>query len=438
MKNNRLSYLLAMLMTSVVMLVLVTACNDDNGGGPEIGITAITDEDGNAITNVALGQTIFIEGFGLLEALIEINALAVTPATITNESITIEITSAIPTIATDPDVTNELVVTIPGAGEAGADLVIVNALTVLPGAPEISSISNEFAPAGEELVITGQYFFFVQDVVFPGGVSATAFTASADGTTVTATVPTVTEAGEVRVVTLSGDGGSMPRNTFMDRSGVILDGDDHLYFQDWGVGGFTEGGFDGNYINVATADAVAPESWWVGSSAFVADGSQDSTMATPNGYSGPAADYVLRMEVNVPASKPWSSGWFELATNVGDGEYFGRLMPWTSPWTNDSDDFVWYLPNSADVGTSSFHTDGKWVTIDYPMNWFAPKESGTPSGPTVADISELTANYDGFFWIRFAFQNPNEGAEPGGNGGTAMPAGLDISIDNIRIVKITN
>ncbi|RED92019.1 glycan-binding surface protein [Marinoscillum furvescens] len=421
--NNKL--LLFGLLGSVCMLF--TRCEEETLGDPEIEmVRAIAPELADqALNSVGLGETIVVKGSNLGAVTeVSINGLAVNVRStfVTNTHMVITVPDETPNIATSPDISNMLVV----KSGSGADSI---SITVLPPSPQVARISNEFANAGDEVTITGKFFFFVEDVVFPGGISSPAFVASSDGTTITATVPDgITEAGLVEVVTESGSGDSGPKQTFNDRSGVVLDWDDHTFWQNWGVNpGVTSGGFNGNYLNVQADGPITPASWWVGPTAFVVDGAQDADGLTPTGLSGPTSDYVLRMEVKVPEDKPWTSGWLEL--EIGADEYFGRWMPWTSPAPGTNN---WHVPDPADVGTAAFHTSGKWMTIDYPMAWFAPKSGGNPDPAQAINNMSTLLTDEGKFEVRMVFQNPNEGE----NGGTEIAAGLDISYDNIRVVKV--
>src|SRR5687768_9208216 len=68
-----------------------------------------------------------------------------------------------PTVATAASVSNKLVIAN-SKGETTFDF------TVLPPAPIIEAMSNEFVKAGQTLTLYGKYFYFVKDVTFPGGV----------------------------------------------------------------------------------------------------------------------------------------------------------------------------------------------------------------------------------------------------------------------------
>ena len=140
---------------SVLILTALYSCKDDEGAKKEAepAVLSITDENDAEIDAASPGDIIFINGTALSTATVQINATDVSPAIQNDEVISIQIPSAVPTVATDPDVANELTVTFPGKGENGEDLIITESFRVLPAGPTVSSISNEFAPAGEEITI---------------------------------------------------------------------------------------------------------------------------------------------------------------------------------------------------------------------------------------------------------------------------------------------
>ena len=373
-----------------------------------------------ALTGVGLGETVSIVGENLGSTYaIMVNgfSIPVRSTFVTETHVVFTIPDETPSVVThdESELSNELVLETKGGK-------ITMPITVLPPNPQVLRISNELAKGGDEITVSGNYLFYVQDVIFPGGIKATAFEAAADGKMIKVTVPEgITEAGTVTVVTQSGEDDALPLQTFNDRTGMLLDWDDFVFWQNWGVSpGVEAGDFNGNFLHISAPGPINPESWWVATSAFVADGVQDTEGITPQNLTGPAGDYVLRMEINVPASHPWTSGWFDLEN--GNDDYFGRLMPWT--------DGI-FFPDAEDVGTSAFHTNGKWMTIDYPLSAMAAKTDGNPDPQkAVKSIEDMLT--DGKFEVRFAFQNPGAGE----NGGTAIKNGLDISFDNIRVVKV--
>lgn len=445
---NMKNFLLPLMAICVLGGFFLSSCGDDE---PEVvlpAITGVVDVDDVEITSASVGSVIFIEGTGFSGAMVTMNGVEVTPSLINDNSITIQIPSSVPTIATDQSVNNEIIVTIPNVD--GEDLVLTYEFNILPGGPVVTSLSTEFGTEGDNITIWGESFFFVEKVVFPGDVEVMAsdLDISEDGKSISLKVPATSEAGVVMVVTQSGSDDSAPAYSFNDVSNVLLNWDDRAFWQNWaGVDLLTDES-NGSYFRAFQETSVTVFSWWIEATSFVVDGTADTQGLTPSNLTGAASDYVIRMDVNVPASTPWFSGWFEMEAKTASGtNVYGRLMPWTAPFIGGTNNYmIWEFPDPKDIGPdSAFHTNGEWAIIEYPVNFFFPKDSnGNPlASQAVTDISELfSQDNNDRLWIRFVFQNPghfeaaSENPDVFSNGGFDMPNGIDISIDNIRIVKV--
>ncbi len=411
-KHSIILKLLAIIIMASSSMFLVS-CEDaiDDSLPPEIEMVRVTNpEEANVpLENAGLGQTIVIVGknFHNLEE-IRINGIVTlfNPALATDTHIIVQIDDDTPTLATAPDVSNELRVVTKG-GEATKSFII------LPPPPIISSISNEFAQADETLIIKGQYFFFVEEVIFPGGVTSQDLTSSANGRTLNVVVPQgITEAGSVVVVTESGSADSAPKWRFNDRTGIFCDFEGINPFGAWGsepvIDNATPIEAGGSYLKVFGADVPSPM-WWNNAQVVPMDG-----VNFPSPTSSTPSDYAIKFELNTV--NPWNSGWFEVNLNW---TYFMRFMPWNTPkdpaehWEVDPDERI------------DFDTQG-WQTMVIPMNLFRLKPGNDPSGDMIS--------LDAFSWINgmvMAFQNPDP------------PRGVEIDelhllFDNFRLVRIAN
>ena len=72
------------------------------------------------------------------------------------------------------------------------------------GDPTVRSLAAPIVKPGEELVISGAYLDMIQKVVFAGGVEVTDFTVSEDGKTLTVSIPSNAQSGDVVAVDFAG------------------------------------------------------------------------------------------------------------------------------------------------------------------------------------------------------------------------------------------
>lgn len=307
---------------------------------------------------------------------------------------------------------------------------------VLPPAPVVNSMSNEWAKSGETVTIKGNYF--VEDSSNPIVVSFSGVEVPHDDITVSMTeltfaVPAGAPAGRVTVTTYSGTGRS--KFQYLDDRNILFDWDGSR-------GGFAEGygwrsgaglvhtpgadGFpalDGNYI-VFTSDlqGEAGADWAEDPLSFNYWPDEGSTSAHPELSSLPTfASYIdkygvggltLKFEYLIPASNPWGScamqlmfsGNKQVTSANGNNNYFsdatfprGLWRPWTS--------------------AEPYDTGGKWMTASFPLTTFIYTCEGKDSG-SVIDKSQLTG-LSFFVW------------HGGVNGTACTPV---IAIDNIRVV----
>jgi hypothetical protein len=325
------------------------------------------------------------------------------PTMATNTHLVFSISDETPTVATAQDVPNEIKL-VSDDGEVNYSI------NILPPAPEVETISNEMAKAGETLTITGKYFFFLQEVVFPGGVTVTDMENNSTGTVMTVTVPEgITQAGTIQVTSESGTGTLSPMYRFNDPTGIFNNFDDLNFFAPWGpkpvLGNADPAPIDGNYVRVTGTDVPAPM-WW-----------NNDQVIPMGGFSWPvttgdASEYALKFEMNTPVA--WNSGWFEWTLGW---TYFYRLKPWD---VNPDEDEYWEIS-----GTRTPTPENEWVTVVVPLNKFRLK-GDAPDGAPIATLDEL-AGKD----IVMAFQVPGEE-----NGGLPISE-LHVCMDNFRLVKIT-
>lgn len=397
-------------------LVLVS-CEDDTDDmlPPVIHMirTNVPEEGDIPIDDGGLGQTIVIVGdhFQTLKK-IYINELLTDflPTFVTRTHIVITIDDETPTIATDPDATNTIRL-VNAAGETTRDF------NILPPPPLVYSICKEFAQPGDSLTIEGLYFYFVEEVAFPGEIISTEFVSSADGRTIRVKVPEgITEAGTVEVITRAGSDNPLPLYRFNDREGMFCDFDDINTFAP-GDGDPPEvvnepDPVDGYYVKMQKFNIPAPM-WWDGDNTL-------NLFFDVEEFNHEAADpseFSLKFEFNTAVSI--KSGWFEMRIyEQGEEGYFYRFMPWNTPSNPEE---YWNIGTRHD-----FYTDG-WKTMIVPLNLFREKPENNPDGDTMTSVSELK-DMNRFV---MAFQNHMPPmAEP--------ISELHLWFDNFRIVRISN
>ncbi|MDF1547175.1 MAG: glycan-binding surface protein [Bacteroidales bacterium] len=395
----------------LALAAVISSCKKEDSGAPTVTNIRSTDPAFADISlgTVGLGQIIAIQGTFLeTTKSVTINnfPVIVNPAYATNSNIIITVPDETPTLATDPDVPNELVIET----EYGVTTI---PLVVLPPPPVVNKISNEFAKAGETFIITGKYFYFINSINFPGDVVVTDFTSSADGTTITVTVPDGVGIGEVFVNTASGEGSSGPAYKMGDRTGIVCNFDDLNPFKAWGTlpvrvdpnSNPTPAPLDGYYLRILSGGEILPGSWWNNDWVMPLEGVQSLPI------SGPASNFGLKFEMYVPET--WNSGWFEM--NFG-WFHFYRWREWA---INQPVDEYW---GNASGERTNLTTSG-WRTVLIPINLFRQK-AGVPGGDPVGNVEDILGKD-----IIWAFQNPD------GPDGITLEK-LHVCIDNIRIVKI--
>lgn len=304
---------------------------------------------------------------------------------------------------------------------------------VLPPAPKISAMSNEWAPEGASVTISGSFLFPPLSVEFPGAdpieVSAS------DGSSVTVTVPVGAKPGKIKINTDSGTA----QSAFMykDSRGMIFDWDGTYGRAEgygWrGVNEWSNGyikhapgddsfdAIDGNYIVFTdTFDGTPSGSWsedlcsfdyWAGD-----EGSDAPPVYSFNGVSGLVGSYAiddlaLKFEVCIPSSNPWTCVGLQLMFSSAD--YVSASNNNNSYFSDESfPRYVW----EPWISTGSYDTGGQWVTVSFPLSDFNKTATGAVCSTTFG--ASFLHGLSFFLW---------NGSQ---NGTAGTPV---IAIDNIRI-----
>ena len=307
---------------------------------------------------------------------------------------------------------------------------------VLPPAPKITSMTNEWAATGETVSIYGKYFMDVTGVSLPGA-NITDYTV-VSSEEISFKIPEGATAGPISVSTASGSANSVFQ--YLDQRNMLFDFDGLR-------GGFAQGNgwrapaaghihapgddvfpaIDGNYLWLGGQDgglkAESTAVWAEDPYSFDYWNSEDESSSIPPLRSmSTFKTYIekygigslcLKFECFVPSSNPWKTCSMQLfftASSVVSNEnmsnaYFSDESVPRALWT------PWLLGGSYD-------TADKWVTVSVPLENFTATHTGGVCG-TKFDASCL----DGFALFVWA----------GESGSDCDPV---IAIDHIRVVPM--
>jgi hypothetical protein len=380
--------------------------DDDNGGPPVIERVRLSDPNTaeSSLEKATLGSTLAIVGRNLSTTrVVYLNnyEVSVNAAYATDNYLLIGVPDSVPTVAKDPNVPNELRV-VTNFGETTFPFQI------LPPAPQVQQISNEFAKAGESVTLYGKYFFFVDTVFIPGAAPVTSgFTTSSDGNSLTVTLPQDFDPSKGDVVVHSQSGASQTTRATKFYNGIgLFENFDDLYPWGWGLDNQKNvtTTAPGNVIKpidkrFALINMTLPPNWgWSNDKVLdITDWGGAQIFPTNYDASTPASSFDLKMEMAVVGSSVQ-----------------GVVLQVNFPRENGT--------FSANVNLSDFvrSTDGKWYTVTVPLSNLAT--SGGAKLGTYGDV--LTNGVGKTHEIQFVIAN-------------SAAAGLatTMAIDNIRIVK---
>lgn len=312
---------------------------------------------------------------------------------------------------------------------ADQDTVTYDFHVIVP-APTVSSMSNEWAKAGETITIYGDYFINDPNVPLTlkfndGKLNAeiTSFTK----TIITAIVPEGAQAGNVYVESIYGS--SKGSFKYLDTRNILFDWDGshggHASGYGWRAGKvFDEDGIDGAFLRLS-----GPELSGDAGATWAEDDYSFNYWPDPaNGYEELSsrtefANYIktygvsglqIKFEVRISDANPWSScalqmifsGNSDVTYATASNSYFSdKTLPrglWI-PWAT----------------SGSYDTGGKWVTVSIPLSSFNKNCEGTTLESTIS--ADRMTGLAFFVW------------SGGINGTNCSPV---IDIDNIRVVPI--
>ena len=341
MIKNSVYLVFAVVMASAVF----TSCDDDdlvNGGKPTIHYVRITDPTAadSLLAAAQLGNLIAIMGDNLAntrELWFNDQKASLIPTYITSTSILVNIPSKAPV-----EVTNKMRLVFSDGSELLYDFIVA-----IP-APVVSAMSNEYASAGENVEITGDYFFEPVTVTFTGG--ATGQLISAEQGAIEVMIPEGAEPGPVTVATNFGT--TVSGFHYRDQRNIILNYDDLTAAGSWRPGPVqSEDGIDGNYLKLfGTLDANQRAE-----DNFESQFWGHTRLPEGNLFVGEPEDLVLKFEARVV---DWYGSYLQIC--------------W-GPWNNAGNQEVWSNLNGRGIwapweeGDDNFSTNGEWITVTIPL-----------------------------------------------------------------------
>ena len=302
------------------------------------------------------------------------------------------------------------------------------AFHVIVPPPSVMSMSCEYAPAGEEVTITADYF--IQDpykplqIRFNNGTLAATDIKSITKNSITFTMPAGATAGRVIVESVYGKGESV--FVYKDSRNIIFDFDGShggmAQGHGWRPGNIRPGGIDGSYlyfggvkmlgkVGATWAEDNFAMNYWPEPDARFPEISGIPTIAAMLDTCG-IADLVLKFECRVPANKAWSAsalqaiftGNADVTYATANSQYYGN---------KDLPRGLW-IPWQA---TGNYNTGDKWMTVSMPLSAFNKTGDGQTAGSLL--IKERLTGFTFFLW--------NGGVE----GFDCEP---ELYIDNVRLV----
>ncbi|MCQ2138780.1 MAG: glycan-binding surface protein [Bacteroidales bacterium] len=329
---------------------------------------------------------------------------------------------------------------------AKSDTVTYN-FRVLPPAPRVKSMSFEYAADGQEVTITGSYFYQKAGaalvVEFPNATVENIPDADITLETIKVKVPAGAQPGRVKVTTASGTGSS--EFMFRDNRGLLFDfdGTNGLYTANkgWHAAPIVDGGVSGQclQLNGSRQEFTADGGDWHDGDAhfeYWAGNWQDpETYGTWDGrrlidivdFSN-FGSMVLKFEIKIDPSTPWTGCPMQIifsgVQHVSNGnadvkDIYGVTLPGCNNtyFNNASISLPRYMwrPWAA---TGSFDTNGEWITVTFPISDFTSFFDGSMATGTLTP--DCFSNLELFF--------------AGGTSSEGTPCSPIVYVDNIRAV----
>jgi hypothetical protein len=395
------------LCSMITTFLMLSACDDDTESGNPV-ITEVRNyaasPDDTLITTLQPGQWVVLHGQNLTGAQqILFNGVSATfnGGLFSDTRAVVQVPAVIPF----PIIPAEKQNTIQYFTENGATTF---SFDISAPAPTITAISNENAIVGDSVYIYGTNLFLLTKVIF-AGTEITEYSSSPDGTYVSFMLPELEGSGPVMVENKTG-GYSTVFNV-NDGTGILCNFDDVNTFS-WGTGtdnnSTTFPGNKGYYANLKNDGLGAGNwSWWEGGRSINTNGVQWLPRAAGDSLRDPVDEYAFKFEINVP--EEWNGTTLFILRDY-NWAYVARFEPW----------------NLGNGKTAPVTTNGHWVTVTIPLSQFRTKADGKDgTGAPAATLKQFLGDSGSGSVNMFTVNDSGASVAP-----------LNISIDNIRVVKI--
>lgn len=354
---------------------------------------------------------------------------------ITDHTLIVQVPSEIPDLVTD-----KIYMTTSDGQQVTYDFHVV-----IP-APNVASMSCEYAAPGSIATIYGSYFIDDPNVpltvTFPDGQEATIKSINSSRSAITIEVPNCTTEGQINVKSIYGSSNSAFR--YLDSRGMLFDFDNGnkvtgavLGCHGW-HNGLTitdaENPISGKYLVMGNATMTAEGDWddgnfsfeyWPGNYQDPEDYQGDGVRLTDLADFSDYSNMSYKFEMYVPKSNPWSAGAMQFIVGgvdkISQGNkdvkdiYGNTLAGCNNTYFNNNElPRGIYRPWEA---TGSFDTADEWITVTLPISEFKYGRDGS------AATGSLSAN-DFTSLLIFVWSGGITGTE-------CTPI---IKIDNIRAV----
>ncbi len=392
MNLNYIKYLILMAFIVIEGCVMIS-CDDEPdkyevaGGLPTVYYVRSPNVDvaDSLITSASTGSIICLVGDNLrsiYELYFNDKAAILNTSYMTDHTVIVAIPNSI------PDVVSNKIYMI----TESKDTVTYDFSVTVP-APTVSTMSCEYAPAGSEVTITGNYFIddpnVPLEVEFPGGVKVTEFTSIAQGS-ITFIMPECTEEGTVDVTTIYGTTTSSFH--YLDTRGLLFDFD--------GVTGLSNHGWHartitsddtsitGNFVQLGDGSTTMDASGGWNDSSFSFEywpGNYDNPLTYTEGSSIRLIDLVdfsdytdmsIKFEMYIPSASPWCAGAMQVIVagtdlvsygDAGVTDVYGDVTAGCNNTYFQGDELprALYRP-WTDSG--SYDTGDQWETVTLPIS----------------------------------------------------------------------
>ena len=386
------------------VLFVPAGCKKENSGAPVINqIRAISPAPNDSVLTIAgPGQTVVIQGnnFSSTQQVYFNGYLSPFNAALLSENnIVVTIPSDMPFASLDPADLNTIKV-VTSNGE------VTFTFPIEPPPPVINSASNEYAAAGDQLTITGNNFFYIDKVIFPGGIEVTTdIEANATGTVMQLTVPPgITTGGPLQVVNRYGVGTSLL--LFNDyTTGVLCNFDNVNTLNNWAGATIKNSATDfpgntGMYAHLKYSDIPANDFVWYGGGRSLNVEVNLPWVPTAD-LNLPLDNYAVKFEIST--NDEWKGGSLFIVKDYS-WNFLARYEPWKS---------------------GTVKTEG-WKTVVVPLSLFKTKANNMDGTGDPASSMTALLGASGSGGINIFVINAEN---------SVLPV-FDLAVDNFRVARI--